>query len=473
MANGQIIVERLPAIAPNAFYRINVIDNGDDTVSLYIEELPDPIARSTAAAVTATGKQVIGGGGGGSPGGADHSVQINQGGAFGGVLLGADQILVGVAASDPVATDLSSVLPAAANPSASVGLAAINGAAATFMRSDAAPALSQAIVPTWTGLHTFTVPPLVKVTNATTNAVDTLVTIAHDSSGAPAAGFGAGLKFQLQSSTTVDRDAGQVAAQWADAADASRASVLSFYVVYSGGALTEMMRLTPGSPSTLKLASVVGTFNGAGIYNNGVFADAGNPLSLGGNGTPYAVISNAGSYIINGDVAIARNAASVLEVNNSAAGQLAALLVGTHDASTNTITNGLTIGHQSTGTPTAGLGSGLLFNIDSSTTADQNAARITASWTTATHASRTAQLQLLTVTNAGALAPGLTINQGAAVLQNYTAATLPSASGAGAGALAFVTDATLTAITGLGLPVTGGGTNKVPVYSDGTDWIII
>lgn len=43
-----------------------------------------------------------------------------------------------------------------ANPSASVGLAAVNGVAATFMRSDGAPALSQSIVPTWTGLHTFT-----------------------------------------------------------------------------------------------------------------------------------------------------------------------------------------------------------------------------------------------------------------------------------------------------------------------------
>lgn len=42
-----------------------------------------------------------------------------------------------------------------ANPTASVGLAAVNGAATTAMRSDAAPALSVAIVPTWTGLHTW------------------------------------------------------------------------------------------------------------------------------------------------------------------------------------------------------------------------------------------------------------------------------------------------------------------------------
>jgi hypothetical protein len=40
-----------------------------------------------------------------------------------------------------------------ANPSASVGLSAVNGAATTYMRSDGAPALSQAIVPTWSGKH--------------------------------------------------------------------------------------------------------------------------------------------------------------------------------------------------------------------------------------------------------------------------------------------------------------------------------
>jgi hypothetical protein len=42
-----------------------------------------------------------------------------------------------------------------ANPTASVGLAAVNGVAATFLRSDGAPAIDQAIVPTWTGTHTF------------------------------------------------------------------------------------------------------------------------------------------------------------------------------------------------------------------------------------------------------------------------------------------------------------------------------
>jgi hypothetical protein len=42
-----------------------------------------------------------------------------------------------------------------ANPSAPIGLTAVNGSASTFMRSDGAPALSVAIAPTWTGNHTW------------------------------------------------------------------------------------------------------------------------------------------------------------------------------------------------------------------------------------------------------------------------------------------------------------------------------
>lgn len=55
-----------------------------------------------------------------------------------------------------LATILGSAIPSGANPSASVGLSTVNGSATTYMRSDAAPALDQAVAPTWTGKHTFT-----------------------------------------------------------------------------------------------------------------------------------------------------------------------------------------------------------------------------------------------------------------------------------------------------------------------------
>lgn len=50
-----------------------------------------------------------------------------------------------------------------------------------------------------------------------------------------------------------------------------------------------------------------------------------------------------------------------------------------------------------------------------------------------------------------------------------TVSGLPSASTAGVGARAFVTDATATTFLST---VTGGGANKVPVVSDGTSWLI-
>jgi hypothetical protein len=79
-------------------------------------------------------------------------------------------------------------VPSAANPTAVVGLAAVNGSATTFMRSDSAPALSQAIAPTWTGKHIFNAGPaaLALKASAATLAAGSLVLVV-DTSAASAA----------------------------------------------------------------------------------------------------------------------------------------------------------------------------------------------------------------------------------------------------------------------------------------------
>lgn len=48
-----------------------------------------------------------------------------------------------------------------ANPSGTIGLTVVNGSSTNFMRSDAAPAISQAISPTWTATHTFNGSPAI------------------------------------------------------------------------------------------------------------------------------------------------------------------------------------------------------------------------------------------------------------------------------------------------------------------------
>lgn len=77
----------------------------------------------------------------------------------------ADGVLYfGNASGAPTPLPLPTFAPA--DPTASIGLTTIPGVAATYMRSDAAPALNQAIVPTWTGLHTFTASARVSGTTA-------------------------------------------------------------------------------------------------------------------------------------------------------------------------------------------------------------------------------------------------------------------------------------------------------------------
>lgn len=87
-------------------------------------------ANSTALGTFATGGIVFGG----ATGGAKGAGTINAVGLF------VNGTAVGTSA----------------NPSATIGLTAVNGTATTFMTSDSAPPLSQAIVPTWSALHTFT-----------------------------------------------------------------------------------------------------------------------------------------------------------------------------------------------------------------------------------------------------------------------------------------------------------------------------
>ncbi len=64
----------------------------------------------------------------------------------------------------------------------------------------------------------------------------------------------------------------------------------------------------------------------------------------------------------------------------------------------------------------------------------------------------------------------MTLVSGVLVQKTFVVSGLPSAATVGAGARSFVTDASTTLPLSLGLTVIGLGSNKVPVYSDGTNW---
>lgn len=106
------------------------------------------------------------------------------------------------------------------------------------------------------------------------------------------------------------------------------------------------------------------------------------------------------------DLRLFRNTTGVLEINGATVGQWGSLLCGVRDAGTNTVVAGITIGHQTSGIQAnnaIGLGIAIDFNINDTTTADANAARLAAVWSDSAHSTRTGDLVFSTV-NSGTLA---------------------------------------------------------------------
>jgi len=353
----------------------------------------------------------------------------------------------------------------------------------------------------------------VTLDNATTNATDNLLDIQHSSSGTPAASFGAGLRFGLESNTTANQDAAQLRAFWTTATHASRTSALSALVVRSAASLAEAFRVQGASPNVLVTVlnaadvglrvnsaatpsaspfqvqingqtkvsvnssgdllldgnsstnldfgggSVKARWNGGDAIRvegnislqatdsatNGItFGSCGGCSSVplpGANGSRVAltargfdftpdggtltapgsfglglVIGRAGPIIgVRNDAAFPAVAIRVergYSMFGSSADPTATVHVVTDDAATNANTDVAVLYHSSSGTPAAGFATGLLFQGESSTTANQDMARVSALWTTATHASRDSALSLQTVDNAGSLAEVLRIGDG-------------------------------------------------------------
>lgn len=99
---------------------------------------------------------------------------------------------------------------------------------------------------TTTGLMTET------ATTPDTSTTQNILTLAHDSTGTPAAGFGSRLRFRGDSATAEDRDMAAMEALWTTATDASRTADIRWLTVNNAAALTEQMRLAADGDFTVK-----------------------------------------------------------------------------------------------------------------------------------------------------------------------------------------------------------------------------
>ena len=134
---------------------------------------------------------------------------------------------------------------------------------------------------------------------ANTSTVQNAETYRVNSTGTAAAGFGARLLMQLESSTADNQDAGAVSSIWTTATHASRTSAMTFSGVNNAGSLGEFARFEGATAPVLKIASAVGTagtttYSNAGIASSGSYAiTASSTLNINTTGSGTVDIGNS------------------------------------------------------------------------------------------------------------------------------------------------------------------------------------
>jgi hypothetical protein len=104
----------------------------------------------------------------------------------------------------------------------------------------------------------------IKLTDAGTSGIATVLTVSRSSSGTPGATFGPVISIQAKSSTTDDRDMVRLKSVWNTATDASRAAGASLTAYFT---TTERTCITWGADSTGPLFGVLGAAASAALAN--------------------------------------------------------------------------------------------------------------------------------------------------------------------------------------------------------------
>lgn len=110
--------------------------------------------------------------------------------------------------------------------------------------------------------------------DANTTGILPEIYLRRRSTGTPAAGFGAAIRFQLQTSTTNERNAGQIAAQWIVASDGSRRSEI---IISAWDAAAARPGITVGSDGT---AALLGFFGSGGYGRPTITGSRGGNVAL-------------------------------------------------------------------------------------------------------------------------------------------------------------------------------------------------
>lgn len=178
---------------------------------------------------------------------------------------------------------------------------------------------------------------------------------------------------------------------------------------------TAWMRIAAGNPVSISLLNpgVIQCTSSGGSSRNMFSWDVNDNVAFGSSNGP---INNMFFY-----VGPNNSAGQILGLTKSAG-----TLVG-NDSGTNAVLNALVVGHNSSGTPTTGFGTAILWTGKDSTTNDVNMSRLRTYWNVATHASRAAYAVLSAYDTAERDVIGIGASGSAGLLGFYGVATSPVA----------------------------------------------
>lgn len=135
------------------------------------------------------------------------------------------------------------------------------------------------------------------ITDAATNTITNVVTLYHNTSGTPAAGYGGGLLFVGPSATVADRDLARITGSWTTATDATRDSTLDFYTVLDGTTAKRAAVRAPSAASHISVYAADGTLGASLFAFNASISGILSPMAylrLYGGTTGFAFGYNAG-----------------------------------------------------------------------------------------------------------------------------------------------------------------------------------
>lgn len=129
------------------------------------------------------------------------------------------------------------------------------------LTSDRTISVNQSFSPTWTGTHTFSAAPTISVDDATNNAVTTVLTLRHTTTGTAQANIGTGLLFMSEDGLGNNENVAAINAILTTVTNNSEVGALNFQTRTGGGALTNRWQMTgagdwvPGANSTYNVGA--------------------------------------------------------------------------------------------------------------------------------------------------------------------------------------------------------------------------